>query len=40
MGGGSYITTGKDNGKNSIVIFSVPEKVGALAKALNVFEVN
>jgi hypothetical protein len=39
MGGGQYITTGKDSMQNSVVMFSLPEKVGALAKALNVFEV-
>jgi hypothetical protein len=40
MGGGQYIVTGKDSLKNSVVIFSLPERVGALAKALKVFEVS
>ena len=39
MGGGQYISTGKDSMQNSVVMFSLPEKVGALAQALHVFEV-
>ena len=37
--GGGYISTGKDSTHNSVVMFSLPERVGALARALNVFEV-
>ena len=41
MGGGQYIMTGKDsNLQNSVVMFSLPERVGALAQALKVFEVS
>jgi hypothetical protein len=40
MGGGQYISTGKDSMQNSVVLFSLPEKVGALAQALHVFEVS
>jgi len=40
MGGGQYIMTGKDSNQNPVVMFSLPEKVGALAKALKVFEVS
>ena len=39
MGGGQYIITGKDSKQNSVVMFSLPERVGALAQALKVFEV-
>ena len=40
MGGGSNIPNGDKPGQNSVVMFSLPERVGALAKALSVFEVN
>jgi hypothetical protein len=39
MGGGSNIPNEDKPSQNSVVMFSLPERVGALAKALNVFEV-
>ena len=38
MGGGTYIKTG--SGKNTSVIFSLPEDVGSLAEALKIFKVS
>jgi len=37
--GGNYIKEGKDSAKNSCIILSLKEEVGALAKALNIFKV-
>lgn len=39
MGGGSFSRNGK-GGKNTSVIFSLKDGVGALAEALKVFKVN
>jgi hypothetical protein len=39
IGSSSYISTGKNSSQNPLVIFSVKERCGALAKALGVFEV-
>ena len=39
MGGGSYVKTGRDYGKNTWIIFSLPEGVGTLAEALKTFKV-
>ena len=39
MEGGNYIREGKDSHKSTCIIFSVQEELGALAKALSIFEV-
>lgn len=41
MGGGNYITPGSPGDKkgDAVLIFSVPEKIGALAGVLAVFQV-
>lgn len=40
MKGGNYIRTGRDSHKSTAVIFSLKEEVGALAKALQIFQKN
>jgi len=39
MGGGNYLLPEKRGSDGFVLIFSVPEKIGALAKALAIFEV-
>jgi len=40
MKGGNYIREGKDSHKSTCIIFSLKEEVGALAKALQIFQRN
>lgn len=40
MQGGNYIREGKDSHKSTAIIFSLKEEVGALAKALKIFDVS
>jgi len=40
MKGGNYIRPGKDSHQSTAIIFSLNEEVGALAKALKIFDVS